>query len=121
MADDGVEDRLGDGGRGHAPIVTEELPDLLPLDRARPHIVHRVVLLALALVFTVCGIIGWLIPLIPGFPFYLLALACAGLASRRVSAWINRHERRLPRGFRVMLRPRMLLRRKRSAGQRPAD
>jgi len=79
------------------------------------------VLLALALVFTVCGIIGWLIPLIPGFPFYLLALACAGLASRRVSAWINRHERRLPRGFRVMLRPRMLLRRKRSAGQRPAD
>ena len=78
----------------------------------------RVVLLTLAVIFTLCGIAGWLIPVIPGFPFYLLALACAGLASRRVAAWINRHERRLPRGFRRMLRPR--LRRRRAEARDPS-
>ena len=76
--------------------------------------VQRVALLALALLFTVLGIVGWLVPLVPGFPFYLLALACAGLASRRVATWINRHERRLPLGFRRMLRLRPRLRRRRA-------
>ena len=80
--------------------------------------VQRVALLALALLFTVVGIVGWLVPVVPGFPFYLLALACAGLASRRVATWINRHERRLPLGFRKMLRLRPRLRRRRTEAGR---
>jgi uncharacterized membrane protein YbaN (DUF454 family) len=74
--------------------------------------VQRVALLALALLFTVLGIIGWLVPVVTGIPFYILALACAGLASRRVATWVNRQERRLPRRVRLLLRPRLLRRRR---------
>ena len=81
--------------------------------------VKRVALLALALVFFVLGIVGWLVPVVTGIPFYILALACAGLASRRVAAWINRQERRLPRRVRLLLRPRFLRRRVRADGVGP--
>lgn len=69
--------------------------------------VKRVVLLLLALVFVLLGIIGWLVPLVPGFPFYMLALACGGMASARVARWTNRQERRLPRRWRLLLRPKL--------------
>ena len=117
MADDGVEDRLGGGGSGHAPIVAEELPDLIQQNGARPGMIKRVALLVLALVFLVLGVVGWLVPVVTGIPFYILALVCAGMASRRVGRWINHHERRLPRRWRLLLRPR--LRRQQKAAARP--
>ena len=119
MADDGVEDRLGDGGRGHAPIVAEELPDLIQQNRAQPGIIKRVALLVLAVVFLALGVVGWLVPVVTGIPFYVLGLLCAGMASRRVAGWINRHERRLPWRWRLLLRPRLRRRLKASAGPPP--
>jgi hypothetical protein len=120
MRDDGVEDRLGSGVGGHAPIVADELPDLLPEDHERPGLVKRVALLALALLFLLLGIVGWLLPVVTGVPFYVLAAITAGLASRRVAAWVNRHERRLPRRWRLLLRPR-LRRALRAKGRPPRD
>jgi uncharacterized membrane protein YbaN (DUF454 family) len=69
--------------------------------------VKRVALLAAALLFVVLGIVGWLLPVVTGIPFYILGLVCAGMASRRVGGWINRHERRLPRRLRLLLRPKL--------------
>ena len=112
MADDGVEDGVGDGA-GHEPIVAEELPDLIQQDGARPGMVKRVALLAAALLFVVLGIIGWLVPVVTGIPFYILALVCAGMASQRVAGWINRHERRLPAKWRLLLRPKLRRQRRR--------
>ena len=118
MADDGVEDGVGGGGSGHAPIVAEELPDLIQEQRARPGMVKRIALLAAALVLFGLGIVGWLVPIVTGIPFYILAAVCAGMASPRVARWINRHERRLPRRWRLLLRPR-LRRSLRRPGTRP--
>lgn len=69
--------------------------------------VKRVALLALALGFVALGIVFWLLPVVTGLPFYLLALLTAGIASRRVAGWINRQERRLPRRWRLLLRPKL--------------
>jgi len=87
-------------------MVADELPDLIQQDGVRPGLVKRAGLIVLTLVFVLLGIIGWLIPVVPGFPFYILALATAGMASRRVARWINRQERRLPRRWRLRLRRR---------------
>lgn len=119
MADDGVEDGVGGSGSGHAPIVAEELPDLIQQDGVRPGMVKRVALLAAALVFVVLGIVGWLLPIVTGIPFYILALVCAGMASRRVAGWVNRHERRLPLRWRLLLRPRLRRRRGAARGDGP--
>ena len=89
------------------PIVAEALPDLIQQAAVRPGIVKRVGLLALSLVFVVLGIVGWLLPVVPGLPFYVLALVTAGMASVRVARWVNRQERRLPRRWRLLLRPKL--------------
>ena len=55
-----------------------ELPDLLtPHGRSRPLWV-RVLCFAGAFVFFVLGLAGWLIPLVTGIPFYLVAIALLG-------------------------------------------
>ena len=119
MRDDGVEDRLEGSGGAHAPIVadeTPELPDLIQQSAVRPGVVKRVALLLLSLVFVVLGIVGWLLPVVTGVPFYVLALITAGMASVRVARWVNRQERRLPRRWRLLLRPRLRRELKRDAG-----
>jgi uncharacterized membrane protein YbaN (DUF454 family) len=54
----------------------------------------------------VLGILGWLVPIVTGIPFYIVGLGLLGLASRRVRHWINAAERHLPRRVRLLLRPR---------------
>ena len=52
----------------------------------------------------VLGIVGWLVPVVTGLPFYAAALVLLAVASERVRGWINRLERRLPRAVRRALR-----------------
>jgi len=80
-----------------------ELPDLLSTDIRRPLWI-RALCIAGAVVFFVLGVIGWLIPLVTGLPFYAIGLILLGMASSRAARWINRLDRRLPYAVRVKLR-----------------
>jgi hypothetical protein len=86
------------------PVV--ELPDLIRTDGPRRGAVVRVALLVAGAVFFVLGIVGWLVPVVTGIPFYILSAICLGMASRRIARWVNKHERRLPYKFRRLLRKR---------------
>ena len=57
-----------------------------------------------ALVCFVLGVIGWLIPVVSGLPFYARGLLLLGMASSRAARWVNRLDRRLPHAVRVKVR-----------------
>ncbi len=82
----------------------EPLPDLIEVAEARRRLTVRVALVALAVVFFLLGILGWLVPIVTGVPFYALGLIALGMASRRVGRWINAWERKLPYKLRRALR-----------------
>jgi hypothetical protein len=50
------------------------------------------------------GVVGWLIPVVTGVPFYAAGLVFLGLASDRVRHGVNRLERRLAEGTRRRIR-----------------
>jgi hypothetical protein len=80
------------------------LPDLLRDGGVRPPLWRRALYLAGALACVAAGVVGWLVPVVTGLPFYALALVLAALASRRARRWINAAERRLPEPRRRALR-----------------
>jgi uncharacterized membrane protein YbaN (DUF454 family) len=50
------------------------------------------------------GIVGWLVPIVTGIPFYILGLVLLAKASGRTVKWINRVEAKLPPRRRRQLR-----------------
>jgi hypothetical protein len=96
---------MEDAGRSKGDGPPVELPDLLQVERHGAGAVRKMALLLVAGGFFLLGIVFWLIPVVTGLPFHLLALMTLGMASRRVAGWINRHERRLPWRWRLRLRP----------------
>jgi hypothetical protein len=80
------------------------LPDLLRDQTERHPFWLRIVFLVLALVCFVAGVVGWLIPVITGIPFYAAGLVFLGLASDRTRRFINRMERRLGESTRRRIR-----------------
>jgi len=85
------------------PSTPPELPALLATHVKRP-LWLRALCVAGAVVCFALGVIGWLIPIVSGLPFYALGLVLLGMASRRVAQWVNRLDRRLPHAVRVKLR-----------------
>lgn len=86
------------------PGAPADLPELL--DRRHPPRPPwmRALAVAAAAGCIVLGIVGWLVPVVTGLPFYAAALVLLAVASERVRGWINRLERRLPRAARLALR-----------------
>jgi hypothetical protein len=80
------------------------LPDLLREHDGRHPFWLRVVFLGAAFVCLVLGVVGWLIPVITGIPFYAAGLVFLGLASDRVRRFINRMERKLSENTRRRMR-----------------
>ena len=80
-----------------------ELPDLLSPPVKRP-LMLRALCVGGALVCFILGMVGWLIPVVTGLPFYAVGLLLLGTASSRVARWINRMDRCLPYRVRVKLR-----------------
>jgi hypothetical protein len=64
--------------------------------RAPPPLWKRVLCVIGAVILFALGIVGWLIPVVTGIPFYALGLVLLGISSQRVREWINHAERRLP-------------------------
>jgi fatty acid desaturase len=84
--------------------MTPPLPDFLREQDGRHPVWLRVVFLAAAFVCFVAGVVGWLIPVITGIPFYVAGLVFLGLASDRTRRFINRMERRLSENTRRKIR-----------------
>lgn len=84
--------------------MTPPLPDLLRAQNGRHPFWLRVVFLAAAAVCFVGGVVGWLIPVVTGIPFYVAGLVFLGLASDRTRRLINRLERRLAESTRRKIR-----------------
>ena len=80
------------------------IPDLLRDQGGRHPFWLRVVFLAAALVCLAAGVVGWLIPVVSGIPFYVAGLVFLGLASDRTRRFINRLERRLAESTRRKVR-----------------
>jgi hypothetical protein len=80
------------------------LPDLLREQAGRHPFWLRILFLVLALVSFVAGVVGWLVPVITGIPFYAAGLIFLGLASDRTRRFINRLERRLAESTRRRIR-----------------
>jgi hypothetical protein len=91
------------------PEPARELPDLLRPRTRKPPLWLRVVYVVGALACFVLGVLGWLVPVVTGIPFYVAGLVLLGLASERARGWINRSERQLPNAWRVGLRRALLL------------
>jgi len=79
-------------------------PDLLREPEHHRPLWMRVLYVAGAGIFFALGIVGWLIPVMTGIPFYVAGLALLALASDNARHFINRLERRLPRRVRWALR-----------------
>ena len=79
-------------------------PDLLREQKHHRPLWVRVLCFAGAVIFFVLGIVGWLIPVLTGIPFYVAGLALLALASDGARRLINRLERRLPRRLRWAVR-----------------
>lgn len=81
-----------------------ELPDLLSTAPNALPAWKRALLLVGGGLCVLLGVVGWLIPVITGVPFYVLGFVLLGLASPLAARWINRLERRLPTRARLALR-----------------
>ncbi len=81
-----------------------EPPDLLEPNRGRRPVWVRALYVLGAGVFFLLGVLGWLVPVVTGIPFYIVGLVLLGMASDRVLDWINRLERKLPPAWRRGLR-----------------
>jgi len=81
-----------------------ELPDLLEPHPTRRSAWSRALRLAGAVVFFLLGLVGWLLPVVTGIPFYVIALLLLASASDRARQWVNDAERRLPDRWRLVIR-----------------
>jgi hypothetical protein len=84
--------------------MSPELPDLLEPRQRRNPLWFRALCVLGALVFFLLGVVGWLIPVVTGIPFYAVGLVLLGMASDRTRRWINQLERRMPESARRALR-----------------
>jgi hypothetical protein len=98
-----VNDSKADSGKRTA-TPDGDPPDLLREPEHHRSFWVRVLCFVGAGVLFVLGIVGWLIPVLTGIPFYVAGLALLALASDRARHVINRLERRLPRRLRWSLR-----------------
>jgi hypothetical protein len=80
------------------------LPDLFREPDRRHPVWLRILFLAAALLCFAAGVVGWLIPVVTGLPFYAVGLVFLGLASDRVRRWVNRFERRRAEATRRKIR-----------------
>jgi hypothetical protein len=84
--------------------VATDLGDLM---QTRPHhrpLWARVLLVTAALLFFALGVVGWLVPVVTGIPFYVIGFVLLALGSERGRQWVNALDRRLPHSTRVALR-----------------
>lgn len=84
-----------------------EIPPLLHLrDEPRP-LWQRVVFAVGAGICMVLGVVGWLVPVVTGIPFYVAGAVLLGMSSPSVGRRINAWEAKLRPRVRLLLRPKL--------------
>ena len=81
-----------------------EFGDLVPETWVAKSLFKRFLFLALSLLLLVMGLIGWLVPIVTGVPFFVASLVAVAMASHRGCRAINEIDRRLPLSLRRGLR-----------------
>ena len=89
-----------------------EIPDLLRVDGGEHPLLRRVLFSIGAAVCLVLGIVGWLVPVVTGVPFYVLGAVLLAKAVPSFGHWLNAKERGWPLRYRLWLRPRLAARRR---------
>ncbi|MEQ1609968.1 MAG: YbaN family protein [Hyphomonadaceae bacterium] len=56
-----------------------------------PYSLTRPFFFVLGLVFVGMGVVGYILPVMPGTIFLILAAACFARSSRRLEAWVEKH------------------------------
>jgi hypothetical protein len=94
------------GPEGHGTLggMPSEVSDLLPIHRHSRPLWLRLLCFVGAIICLVMGVVGWLIPVVTGIPFYAAAVVLLAVASDRTREWVNALERRLPHDTRISLR-----------------
>lgn len=94
--------------KDHRPAsVTEgvSIPDLLSEPGGERPMMRRILWGLGAVGCFVLGVVGWLVPIVTGIPFYLLGLVLLSKAVPSFGRWINRKERTWKLKWRLLLRP----------------
>ena len=79
------------------------MPDLLRPRSPQPRWRAAVFVLGAVVCFAL-GVVGWLIPVVTGLPFYVLGLILLGLVNDRMRRLVTSIERRLPEALRRRVR-----------------
>lgn len=82
------------------------LPGLLPEDKGDPGFLKKCMYVFGGLGLIVFGIVGWILPVLIGIPFIVGGLAMLSVAFKPLRKWVNYCEAKLPRSWRLYLRPR---------------
>ena len=72
----------------------DDLPDLLPPRATERPLWLRTIYFGAGIILIILGVVGWVVPVVTGIPFYLAGIVCLSMASTRIREWINRAERR---------------------------
>jgi uncharacterized membrane protein YbaN (DUF454 family) len=81
------------------------VPDLIGEPHGEHSMMRRVLWGLGAAICFVLGIVGWLIPIMTGIPFYMLGIVLLSKAVPPFGRWINRKERTWKLKWRLLLRP----------------
>lgn len=120
-----VEETPPDEDAAETTLETWEagLGELIPSAEGHHPLLRMIALLA-SLGFFALGVVGWLVPVVTGIPFYILGLVTLGIASpgvaRHINAWEQRRSPRVRYSLHLMQhRLRRFLRRPSSPPTRP--
>ncbi|MDG2150093.1 MAG: hypothetical protein P8N09_11280 [Planctomycetota bacterium] len=92
---------------GESSGDSEAFSDLLKVPSERKPLWFRVVLFLGAAGCMLLGVVGWLVPVVTGIPFYILGLVLLSMAHPPLARWVNLKERGFSPRVRKALRPRL--------------
>jgi len=90
-----------------SPHASEEAgldEDLIAAHTDQLSTAKRAWLVVAGVALVLLGIVGWLIPVMTGIPFWIAALVCFARVSETCRSWINAADRKLPGKVRKVLR-----------------
>lgn len=83
---------------------SDQLGDLFAPTTTRRGLIMRMSLFVFGGLLVVYGIIGVILPVLPGFPFLLIGMPLMAASSERARGWMNMLDRRFPLTLRLLLR-----------------
>ncbi len=85
-------------------MEADQLGDLFAPTRTRRALVVRVLLFIGGGILVVYGVLGVILPVLPGFPFLLIGMPLLAASSERARGWVNRLDKKFPLTLRLLLR-----------------